>query len=133
MDEKLGHNMATTALLAALSSVRESVDKVWQTLERREQVSPGRFIITQNATQIFRAQSIALRLVNWVVALDGADTYELRAGSSVVAVVVTAADATLVIPLEVELDRGVDLSTVALGAGVVISSYVIAYTKEDRS
>lgn len=132
-EQKAPLNMATSALLGGLAAIKASVDKIWQGAERREQRSPGRFIITQDGSQIYRSQSLGLRILNWVCAVDAAGTYQLRAGSSEIATIVTAAAGTLVIPLEVTIMPGLDLSTVETGggAGVVVSSYVVAYTEGD--
>lgn len=124
--EKPALNMATSAIVGALMGLQNSVVAILNILGGPQ---PGRFVITENGVSIYRAQSLRLALRNWVLAVSAADTYQLRAGSQVVATMVFGAAGTVVVPLEVALQPGTDLSTVPLGGGAVVSSYVIATTE----
>lgn len=119
-------NPATSFIVSALGQVVTAVDKVRDTLERREKQSPGQFRITGG--DAFTARSHRMRIVNWVLAVSNAGTFGLHVGSADVVQVEAVGAGTFVIPLSITIDRGVDVSTSGVAADIT-DSFVIAYTE----
>lgn len=131
-------NPATSAVLGALAANKEASDRIALTLQRIEsRQSPGLYRIlpagSASSAELaagFVAQSTRFRVISWVVAIGPTGgTFGVNVGGQDIARVhVPAGGGTLVIPLEVTLDRGVDITTSGVAADIY-DSFLIVVTE----
>jgi hypothetical protein len=114
-------NPATTAILAGLSALGTRLDAIRDTLERREFESPG---LHKLATVPIRT-SLRFRVTHFIIAVSAAGVHSLRIGTSNFFTVETAGADTLVIPLPVTIDNGVDISVVS---AALTDAFILGYT-----
>lgn len=131
MDEKLAKlrpievNPATSAILTALSALHRGIDEL---------VSLAKLGGRADTAGIFRVSTRrsfthALRVRQWVIAGNDAAAFSLKVGTATVATIEFGAAGSIVVPLPIEIDRGQDIETVAVGTGTVTDSFLIAYTE----
>jgi hypothetical protein len=113
-------NLGTTALLAGLAALGERMDAVRETLERREQESPGIFQLGSVA----KSSSLRLRVKELVLSVTAAGTFGLMIGTTDEGRRFNfAAAGTLVIPMPITIDSGKDISISGTAANI-LNAYV---------
>jgi hypothetical protein len=140
--ERAGGNPAASAVIAALEGNRIATKGVQSILERMElRQSPGLYRILPAASGSsallppgFAAQSTRLRVKFWVVsaipeAAGTPEAFGVQVGRDEIArAVISGNGGTLVIPLEVTIDRGAEVTTTGL-ASSLIDSFLIVVTE----
>lgn len=116
-------NPATTALLAALAAVKDSVDNVRETLERRENQSPG----LQRLSSTVFSTSKRFRVTHFVLSVSAAGVYGLRVGTSDVFQVQTAGADTIAIPLPITIDSGKEISISGTAVNIT-DAFIVGFT-----
>ncbi len=124
-------NPATTALLMELQRNRTAMEGIRQTLERREQESPGSVHFFPASYQ----SSVRLRVTHIVIACGtAAESIGVKVGTNIVFRLHTTVGGVITLPAEITLDRGVEISLVDLATGgapaTTLDAFIFFYPDE---